>query len=133
MRTNIPGHNNFNPDGVLSQAWRHGIETKSALLREWYRQGQKFFRNALQSAAGLEPSLTQALNHHCQGLSDVQKEGFLMGWQSDAYAYDNGLDFSVEGADYVIHESTEGDDYGYLIEAEGRDVLSESSIVGRSE
>jgi hypothetical protein len=77
-------------------------EKRASLLREWYRKGQAAFRGAL---CGHQFQMTSALNDLTQDLKDgPEKDGLLMGWQSDAYAWDNGLEFSVEGSDAVGEE-----------------------------
>lgn len=66
-------------------------------MRDAYRAGQRVFRNTLAALSGLEPSIEQ-LEDQLSMISDAeQREGFAMGWQSDFYAYNNGLTLSVMG------------------------------------
>lgn len=69
------------------------IETRSNTLREWYRKGQASFR--LTKEQGVDQ--LDFLNFVQQELDGTGREGFLMGWQSDAYATDHGLTLGVEG------------------------------------
>jgi hypothetical protein len=39
----------------------------------------------------------EALNDTLQDLSPTEREGFLMGWQADAWATDRSKELSVEG------------------------------------
>lgn len=99
-----------------------GFETKADLLRKWYRIGQRFFREHLADNSPNPPSL---LDHKGlrEGLLYHEEQGFLMGWQSDKYAYDNNLPLSVEGSDQVIMEDLNGSTY----EDEGRTILADAS------
>ena len=67
------------------------------MLRDYYRRGQRLFRSVLEVGYGTPD--TEMLNDLLDGLNDTQKEGFLMGWQSDAYATEHGLELSVEGGE----------------------------------
>lgn len=69
----------------------------SSVLRDYYRRGQRLFRAMLQVGYGTPD--TETLNDLLEGLNESQREGFLMGWQSDAYAHDHGLELSVEGGE----------------------------------
>lgn len=102
----------FQPDPDMlgrSEAINHNAEKRATKLREWYRIGQAYFRGFV------DPSLhINRLNDALQMLSnkdDVEREGFLMGWQSDVYAYEHGLDYSAEGMDHVAQEDN---DHGYF-------------------
>jgi len=101
----------FNPVGGMGrlEAIGHNAELKAHKLREWYRIGQAYFRGFV------DPSLhINRLNDALQMLSnktDVEREGFLMGWQSDVYAYEHGLEYSQEGMDSV---EVEDNDRGYF-------------------
>jgi hypothetical protein len=66
----------------------------SNLMRTFYMKGQRAYRKALEW--GWQPQ-EAALNDTLQELNDTQREGFLMGWQSDAYAYELSMIFAVEG------------------------------------
>jgi len=104
----------FGKDAALSA----NSEKKASTLREWYRIGQAYFRGFLDHSKHVDQ-----LNDALQLLSKKgynEREGFLMGWQSDVYAYENGLEFSVEGTE---NHRDEEQDYGYIVEDEGRDVL----------
>lgn len=74
----------------------HYREERSFLLRDYYRIGQRLFRLAL--GHGWAPQ-EEALNDILQTLNATEREGLLMGWQSDAYAHDHGLEFAAEGID----------------------------------
>lgn len=75
------------------------IETRSNTLREWYRKGQACYRNSLE---GHKPVL---LDGYLQGIENhVEREGFLMGWQSDAYADQHSLGLSIQGVDRQEYE-----------------------------
>ena len=67
------------------------IESKSNNLREWYRKGQAAFRSTMGQ------DQVDTLNGFIQELEGDKREGFLMGWQSDAYACQNNLTLSYEG------------------------------------
>lgn len=78
-------------------------EEASNAMREWYRRGQRAFRECLEY--GSAPQI-EHFNDLMVGLKDHEKVGFCMGWQSDAWAYSNDKPFSVEG---TTHEAPEGD------------------------
>jgi hypothetical protein len=84
-------------------------ETRSRLLREWYRIGQAYFRGFIDPS-----NHVKRLNDALQMLSEhsaAEREGFLMGWQSDVYAYEHGMQLSVDGSDAVPAEEN---DSGYF-------------------
>jgi hypothetical protein len=102
-----------------------GNETRARVLREWYRIGQSYFRGFFDKSLHVE-----RLNDALQALSNksaVEREGFLMGWQSDVYAYENGMEFSVEGMDSITEEEM---DYGSAEQIERYNVLDESGFSG---
>lgn len=68
------------------------IEAKSNALREWYRKGQRAFR---QIESG--DKITY-FNDLLSGLEGDERDGFLMGWNSDNYATQHNMQLSVEGA-----------------------------------
>ena len=82
----------------------HGYlhEEAAGKLREWYRRGQRAFRECLKWGPVGD---LQQYNDLLFPLRNYEREGFLMGWQSDAWAYDNGKQFSVEGTGTIIQES----------------------------
>ena len=63
---------------------------RADMLREWYRKGQHTFRL-------IKHHRLIKLNDLLQHLSDIQRMGFLMGWNSDDYARRNELPLSHEG------------------------------------
>ncbi len=73
-------------------------EERSLLLRDYYRMGQRMFRLAL--GHGWQPQV-EALSDILQVCNDSEREGLLMGWQSDAWAHDHDQPFAVEGLDSV--------------------------------
>lgn len=99
-------------------------ELRATKLREWYRLGQAYFRGFFDPANHAE-NLNDALQLLSKN-SDAERDGFLMGWQSDVYAFEHGLQYSVEGTDHIAQEEK---NYGYSNQDEGRDVLAESGIV----
>jgi hypothetical protein len=81
--------NRYNKDDVtVSTAY---IETKSNILREWYRKGQQAFRHLAHT------DKVEFLNDVLQELEGDARDGFLMGWNSDAYADQHNLGLSIEG------------------------------------
>ena len=69
------------------------METRSNVLRECYRKGQQAYRLARER--GHIPPVSFFSEEH--ELTDLEVEGFLMGWQSDAYADRHDMELSVEG------------------------------------
>jgi hypothetical protein len=114
----------FGANAPLSES----SEKRASTLRDWYRIGQSYFRGFMNPGNHLE-NLNDAIQLLSNKRSPSEVEGFLMGWQSDVYAYENGLDFSVEGTESVRDDEQ---DYGYIAEDEGRSVLVESGIVGHA-
>ena len=115
------GHQDINAP-PLSPA----MNSRSDLLRAWYRTGQRLFRyvnQQLDCIQKMDGTRLVKLNDHVQDLDGVALEGFLMGWQSDQYAYDNGMELAVEGMDQVLTENF----YGPLEQVEGDTVLAGSS------
>lgn len=92
-------------------------ETRAATLREWYRQGQKFFRTGTGSRLVRLNDILQTIH------DDTEREGFLMGWQSDQWAVENNKPFSVEGTAYAQPEDLNGSTY----EDEGSSILADAS------
>lgn len=75
-------------------------------LRDWYRRGQRAFRQCLD-IPGVDN--IEQFNDMLQQLKTHERDGFCMGWQSDAWAYSNDKPFAVEG---TTHPATE-DNHGY--------------------
>jgi len=101
----------------LATSARHpNMEKKAATLRKWYRAGQAAYRTAVDKIT--------VLNDQLQDIpGDREREGFLMGWQSDAWAYENNKTFSVEGTCNIIPE----DFNEFTYENEGHSILAETS------
>ena len=97
-------------------------DIKSNRLRDAYNAGQRCFRNGLRSIAGLEPTIFQLEEHLSMIDSEVDREGFAMGWQSDQYAYDNGMTLSVLGGTRWEPEESGRE---YTPQEEGRYFLDE--------
>jgi len=111
----------FNPIGGFGEkGFTAQADAKSNRLRDGYIAGQTVFRNALRSIAGLEPSALQLEDHLSMIDNDVDREGFAMGWQSDKYAYDHGMEMSVVGGERWQPE----DDYGYSSQDKGSSLLA---------
>jgi hypothetical protein len=77
-------------------------EARESKLREWYRIGQSYFRGFMDRDNHIEilNDLLPVLGER----DEAEREGFLMGWQSDAYAHDHGMRLSVEGTTRIIME-----------------------------
>jgi len=110
--------------GDIGRAFNPNVEVRSNQLRDWYRTAQRLFRNmysGLDATQKMDGTITSRLNDLLAGMpNDVAREGFLMGWQSDAYAAEHNLPFSIEGADRVIPE----DLYGHTDDTEGNSILA---------
>jgi len=76
-------------------------EEKSNLLREWYRRGQRAYRQLKE--AGSAPQI-EHFNDLMNDMHGDAREGFLMGWQSDSWADQHGKQFSIEGTTSIIQE-----------------------------
>jgi len=99
-------------------------EARARDLRSWYRTGQAYFRGFVDKSKHLI-NLNDALQLiEERKLNSAEKDGFLMGWQSDVYAYEHNLDYAVEGMDNHIEENS----YGFVTEDEGHEVLVSASI-----
>jgi len=75
--------------------------SRATMLRNFYRRGQRMFRIAL----GMDwyPQ-EEALNDCLEELNDTEKDGFMMGWQADAWATDHGIPLAVEGSIEIVRE-----------------------------
>jgi hypothetical protein len=93
----------FNKANDIANAYIQ--ETIESTIRDWYRRGQAAFRKCLE--IGGVPQIEQ-FNDLMQDMKEHQHTGFCMGWNSDAYAYANDMDFSIEGdthAKFQVEES----------------------------
>ena len=79
---------------------RNLIETRSNKMREWYIKGQNAFRRGMNDLRQLNDATAEMDQH--------EKEGFLMGWQADAWAYDNDKPFAVSGGTRWEPDDMEG-------------------------
>jgi hypothetical protein len=79
---------------IKDEIYNTDMEERSNLLRDWYRKGQATFREAIEQ--GIDRH--ELLNDLKQMLDGDGRDGFLMGWQSDAWAYDNGKPLSFIGS-----------------------------------
>jgi len=70
-------------------------ERRSSMLREWYRKGQQAFRALSKTGSTMN---LDHMNDLLTELKETEREGFLMGWQSDAWATKNDQPLAVEGA-----------------------------------
>lgn len=73
------------------------MEQGSNILREWYVKGQAHYRTIRALGFADWFSDLDVVNGELQELTDLQREGFLMGWQSDDYATKNNMPLSQEG------------------------------------
>lgn len=110
---------------IVAPPMNDNMEARSNKLREWYRVGQSFFRSKVW--VNHVYTLNALLQSDLKSLDYDEREGFLMGWQSDAYAYDNGLAFSVEGSHRIEPEDTNE----HTKQTKGHDVLVESDQSGQ--
>ena len=114
-------------DGDLMEAKKAGMESRGTKLRDWYRKGQAMFRQVhtkLDATQRMDGSRLVYLNEFLQQIrGDTQKEGFMMGWQSDQWAWDNNKPFSVEGVDHYLPEDLSG----HTTENEGSAILAATS------
>lgn len=104
MRNYTPTEEQRDYMADLAKAFTNSMDQRSNKLRDWYNRGQEAFRHALQSVAGLEPSAEQLHSHLEQIEESAQREGFLMGWRSDEWAYQNNKQFSIIGGIHVTVE-----------------------------
>lgn len=73
------------------------MEVRSNNLRDWYNKGQQMFRTFLGDHGVL---------NDLEFEEEVHREGFLMGWNSDAYALSHNMDLSVLGGQRIEMEDT---------------------------
>ena len=95
------------------------MDARSNRLRDAYNAGQRCFRFLLEkrrrvTADDLNDMISMPMH-------DTDREGFMMGWQSDAYAVEHGLPLSVLGGD---RWEPEDKDRGHFAKDEGRNVLA---------
>jgi hypothetical protein len=104
-------------------------EARSNILREAYRHGQRVFRSVLKS--GATPGAGHLSYYLDDFEDDAKREGFLMGWQSDAYANDHGMELSIEGQTRTVFDDADIEvSYEYSRELEVDSVLPGPGVDG---